>query len=110
MINGHIERQTTMCYDLLFGISHKAEAIGKIKTNAEKTYSNRNSLTLKIKPDDYPMAYPLDETIGICDTGNINDPEELDSFIHILTHEYLHILLFQLESDEANICLDNLNI
>jgi len=56
------------------------------------------------------MAYPLDETIGICDTGNINDPEELDSFIHILTHEYLHILLFQLESDEANICLDNLNI
>lgn len=88
-------------------------------------------MTLKIKPDNYPMAYPLKETIGICDTGDINDPEELQILISILNHEYLHTLLYRLigffpqmtfsasilhylaghlEGDEANIALDNLPI
>lgn len=67
-------------------------------------------MTLKIKPDNYPMAYPLKETIGMCDTGDINDPEELQILISILNHEYLHILLYKLEDDEANIALDNLPI
>lgn len=65
---------------------------------------------IKIKPDIYPMAYPLKETIGICDTGDINDPEEFQIFLIILNHEYLHILLYKLEGDEANIASDNLPI
>jgi len=68
------------------------------------------NMNLKIKPDIYPMAYPLKETIGICDTGDINDPEEFQIFITILNHEYLHIFLYQLEGDEANVALDNLPI
>jgi len=56
------------------------------------------------------MAYPLKETIGICDTGNINDPEEFQIFIAILIHEYLHIFLYKLEGDGANSALDNLPI
>jgi len=65
-------------------------------------------MTLKINPDVYPMAYPLKETIGICDTGDVNGPEELQLLITILNHEYLHILLYKLEGDDANIALDNL--
>lgn len=67
-------------------------------------------MTLKIKPDIYPMAYPLKETIGICDTGDVKDPEEFQIFLSILTHEYLHILLYKLEGNEANVALDNLPI
>ena len=65
---------------------------------------------VNIKPDIYPMAYPRIETIGICDTGDINDVEELCLFVHILTHEYLHVLLYQLEGDEANIGLDTIDL
>lgn len=67
-------------------------------------------MTLKIKPDDYPMAYPLKDTIGICDTGNIDNREELEIFIDVLNHEYLHILLYKLEGDEANIALDDISV